>query len=108
MVKKSRPIWKHPQSLVLRIFSNYEPNAIVLDRITIGADLWWERESIITMATSIKLLVEVVSTNWRDDYLVKFAEYESLGIAEYWIADYAGWGGTALSGCSQAADSDDL
>ncbi len=78
--------------------SGYEPDAIVLDRTTIGADSRWERESIITIATSIKLVVEVVSTNWRDDYLVKFAEYESLGIPEYWIADYAGLGGRRYLG----------
>jgi Uma2 family endonuclease len=78
--------------------SGYEPDAIVLDRTTIGADPRWERESIITLATSIKLVVEVVSTNWRDDYLMKFAEYESLGIPEYWIADYAGLGGRRYLG----------
>jgi Uma2 family endonuclease len=78
--------------------SGYEPDAIVLDRTSIGLDLRWERESIITLATSIKLVVEVVSTNWRDDYLVKFAEYESLGIPEYWIADYAGLGGRRYLG----------
>jgi Uma2 family endonuclease len=78
--------------------SGYEPDAIVLDRTTIGADPRWERESIITLATSIKLVVELVSTNWRDDYLVKLAEYESLGIPEYWIADYAGLGGRRYLG----------
>lgn len=78
--------------------SGYEPDAIVLDRTSIGLDPRWERESIITLATSIKLVVEVVSTNWRDDYLLKLAEYESLGIPEYWIADYAGLGGRRYLG----------
>jgi Uma2 family endonuclease len=36
----------------------------------------------------IQLAVEVSSTNWRDDYLYKLAEYEALGIIEYWIVDY--------------------
>ncbi len=36
----------------------------------------------------IQLAVEVVSTNWEDDYIDKLAEYQSLGIAEYWIVDY--------------------
>jgi Uma2 family endonuclease len=36
----------------------------------------------------IQLAVEVSSTNWRDDYLYKLAEYEALGILEYWIVDY--------------------
>jgi Uma2 family endonuclease len=37
--------------------------------------------------------VEVVSTNWRDDYRIKLNEYETLGIPEDWIVDYAGLGG---------------
>ena len=36
----------------------------------------------------IQLAVEVVSTNWEDDYIDKLAEYQRLGIAEYWIVDY--------------------
>ena len=28
------------------------------------------------------------STNWRNDYLYKLAEYESLGILEYWIVEH--------------------
>lgn len=39
------------------------------------------------------LVIEVVSTNWRDDYLTKVAEYESIGVLEYWIVDYAALGG---------------
>ena len=38
-------------------------------------------------------MIEVVSTNWRDDYRVKLNEYETLGILEYWIVDYTGLGG---------------
>jgi Uma2 family endonuclease len=33
------------------------------------------------------------ASNWQDDYEVKMAAYEALGIAEYWIIDYAGLGG---------------
>ena len=53
----------------------------------------WERESVIENGASIKLIVEVVSTNWRDDYGHKFVDYEALGIPEYWIVDYLGLGG---------------
>ncbi len=34
------------------------------------------------------LVIEVVSTNWRDDYEYKLNEYEALGITEYWVVDY--------------------
>ncbi len=39
-----------------------------------------------------------VSTNWRDDYHKKFADYEEMGIQEYWIVDYAALGSKALIG----------
>lgn len=35
------------------------------------------------------LSVIVVSTNWEDDYIDKFEEYQRLGITEYWIVDYS-------------------
>jgi Uma2 family endonuclease len=35
-----------------------------------------------------QLAVEVVSTNWEDDYIDKLDEYQRLGITEYWIVDY--------------------
>lgn len=38
------------------------------------------------------MVVEVVSTNWSDDYALKLEDYESLGIPEYWIVDYLGLG----------------
>ncbi|HIK46721.1 MAG TPA: Uma2 family endonuclease [Leptolyngbyaceae cyanobacterium M65_K2018_010] len=44
------------------------------------------------------LVVEIVSQNWQDDYLIKLAEYETLGIPEYWIVDYQGLGGTRYIG----------
>ncbi|MEM1255472.1 MAG: Uma2 family endonuclease [Cyanobacteria bacterium P01_H01_bin.21] len=45
------------------------------------------------------LVIEVVSTNWRDDYLTKLAEYESIGVQEYWIVEhYAALGGMRYIG----------
>jgi Uma2 family endonuclease len=44
------------------------------------------------------LVIEVVSTNWRDDYRIKLNEYETLGVLEYWIVDYAGLGGVQYIG----------
>jgi Uma2 family endonuclease len=50
------------------------------------------------MGSSVRLIVEVVSTNWRDDYCLKVADYEEMGIAEYWIVDYLGFGGRRFIG----------
>ncbi|MEP0914175.1 Uma2 family endonuclease [Leptolyngbya sp. GB1-A1] len=78
--------------------SGYEPDVIVLDQQAIAQEPRWERESIITKGESVRLLVEVVSTNWRDDYLTKLADYEELGIPEYWVIDYAALGGRRFIG----------
>jgi Uma2 family endonuclease len=58
----------------------------------------WEPLTLITLGRSIKLIVEIVSTNWETDYARKQEEYALLGIAEYWIVDFKGLGGTAFIG----------
>jgi Uma2 family endonuclease len=78
--------------------SGYEPDAIVLNRAKLSEELRWEKESILTLGATIPLIVEVVSTNWQDDYLTKYAAYQELGIAEYWIVDYLGLGGRRFIG----------
>ncbi len=52
----------------------------------------------LLQAASIPLVVEVVSTNWRDDYHHKFGDDEEMGIPEYWIVDYAALGGKRFLG----------
>lgn len=78
--------------------SAYEPDVIVLDEPALIDEPDWESSSIITLGKSIQIIVEVVSTNWRDDYFTKFGEYEALGIQEYWIVDYAALGGRRFIG----------
>ncbi len=43
-------------------------------------------------------MIEVVSTNWRDDYLKKLADYDEMGIREYWIVDYGAFANKSLIG----------
>ena len=78
--------------------TGYQPDIIVLDKPALISEPLWKKSSIITQGNSVKLAVEVVSTNWQDDYLVKVADYERLGIPEYWVVDYAALGGRRFIG----------
>jgi Uma2 family endonuclease len=46
------------------------------------------RRAYSALSEPIQLVVEVVSTNWEDDYVDKLDEYGRLGVTEYWIVDY--------------------
>ncbi len=61
------------------------PDVIVLDEAEISKEPLWQSEPIITRGSTIKLVVEVISTNWQDDYARKIEEYALLGIPEYWL-----------------------
>jgi Uma2 family endonuclease len=76
----------------------YIPDVIVLDETNIEKDPYWEKHSTISVGNSAKLVVEIVSTNWRDDYGRKLTDYEAMGIPEYWIVDYQGLGATRYIG----------
>ncbi|MDF5729250.1 MAG: Uma2 family endonuclease [Rhizonema sp. PD38] len=93
-------IWTIPRESIVKPSreSGYEPDIIVLNQETIGSETRWEGESIIQNATSVKLIVEVVSSNWRDDYYDKLRDYEEMEIEEYWIVDYAALGGKKFIG----------
>ena len=72
----------------------FRPDVMVVDRNELVKELLWNDQSILTLGSSIKFVVEVVSCNWQNDYARKMEDYAVLGIPEYWIADYAGLGGT--------------
>jgi Uma2 family endonuclease len=82
----------------LEFNNGYKPDVLVIDTVALAREPLWERESVVTLASSVKLLIEVVSTNWPDDYARKFEDYEAMGIAEYWIVDYKGLGGRRYIG----------
>lgn len=94
-------IWTIPRESIIKPKhekSGYEPDIIVLDQKVLSAESRWESESIIQNPDSVKLIVEVVSTNWRDDYYNKLRDYEEMGIQEYWIIDYAALGARKFIG----------
>jgi Uma2 family endonuclease len=94
--------WFIPRTCLIQPFSDVitarRPDVIVLDETMLSSEPLWEKEPIITLGRSIKLVVEVVSTNWENDYARKLEEYALLSIPEYWIVDYRGLGGIAFIG----------
>lgn len=73
--------------------TTFRPDVIVLDQSQLEPEPLWQKEPVICRGASIKLVVEVVSTNWQNDYARKTEDYALFGIPEYWIVDYLGLGG---------------
>jgi Uma2 family endonuclease len=65
------------------------PQGRVPDISVIDRDTWYSNSSdYSSLIEPIQLAIEVTSTNWTDDYIEKFDEYQRLNIPEYWIVDY--------------------
>ena len=78
--------------------SGYIPDVLLLNCANLDNEPFWENQSTVTMGDSIPLVIEVVSNNWRVDYLTKLRDYEEIGIPEYWIIDYLALGGIRYIG----------
>jgi Uma2 family endonuclease len=78
--------------------SAYSPDVLVLNRSNLINEPSWKKVATVMQGASIPLVIEVVSTNWRVDYLTKVKDYEEIGIGEYWIVDYLGLGGRRFIG----------
>ncbi|XZF60804.1 MAG: Uma2 family endonuclease [Gloeotrichia echinulata DVL01] len=78
--------------------SGYAPDVLLLNRQNLVNEPLWKKQSTVIYGASIPLVVEVVSTNWDDDYYTKLGKYESIGIPEYWIVDYLGLGAKKFTG----------
>ncbi|MDZ8135465.1 MAG: Uma2 family endonuclease [Nostoc sp. DedQUE04] len=90
-----------PKTVLVKPLENesaYSLDVLLLNLPNLVNEPRWKKESTVTQAASIPLVIEVVSTNWRDDYLKKYADYEEMGIPEYWIVDYAALGGREFIG----------
>ncbi len=89
----TRCLLKHPTPGVA-----FRPDVIVLDQDKLDEEPLWRKEPTVTLGSSIKLVVEVTSSNWQNDYARKAEDYAEMGIQEFWIVDYLGFGGKSYIG----------
>ena len=100
-IRTSKLPYSIPRNCLLKPpapLSGYIPDVAVIDREHIRDEPLWQKSSVIQNGQTVPLVIEVVSTNWRDDYGHKFVEYEAMGIAEYWIVDYRALGAVRYIG----------
>lgn len=100
-IDRQYPNYFIPHRCLVRLLGTqtaFRPDVIVLDQTQLVNEPLWQQEPVITLGDSIKLVVEVVSTNWQNDYARKVEDYALLGVPEYWIVDYLGIGGREYIG----------
>ena len=93
LLRQSRQPYFIPKTATLkphREKSGYKPDVVVLDERALVNEPHWEKQSTLLNGASTLLVIEITSTNWRDDYALKLADYELMGVPEYWIVDYLG------------------
>lgn len=93
-----------PHRCLIKLLSTqtaFRPDLIILDQNELINEPLWQKEPVITQGETIKLVAEVVSSNWQNDYARKLEDYALLGINEYWIVDYLGLGGREYIGRSK-------
>jgi Uma2 family endonuclease len=93
-IRKQQLPYSIPRACILKplvLGSGYQPDVIVLNREVIADEPLWPTASVIQNGKTVPLVIEVVSTNWRDDYGHKFVEYEAMGIASTGLWIIAPW-----------------
>ena len=100
-IKRLKLPYYIPKTVLVKVLegeSAYSPDILIINRPNLVNEPLWKKESTVTQAASIPLVIEVVSSNWRDDYYKKLADYEAIAIPEYWIIDYAAIGARKFIG----------
>ncbi|MGB3405110.1 MAG: Uma2 family endonuclease [Microcoleaceae cyanobacterium] len=74
-ILRSQKSWVIPKNCLIQPpaaeATALRPDVIVLDKNQLLTEPLWQKEPIICNGNTIKLVVEVVSTNWQDDYARK-------------------------------------
>jgi len=89
-----------PHRCLVRVSDDtaFRPDVIVLDKTQLVHEPLWRTQPVVTTSAAIKLIAEVVSTNWQNDYARKVEDYALFGVPEYWITDYLALGGREYIG----------
>jgi Uma2 family endonuclease len=93
--------YRFPRQALLKAWNwntGFLPDVLVVDAHSLQQEERWAKEATICTGATVKLAIEVVSTNWENDYARKTEDYAEMGIPEYWIVDYLGLGGKAYIG----------
>jgi Uma2 family endonuclease len=99
--KRSKLPYRIPKTGLVKPLSAksaFIPDVMVVNRDNLKNEPLWQKQSTLIYPESVPLVVEVVSTNWQDNYYKKFADYENMLIPEYWITDYKALGGRKFIG----------
>ncbi len=91
-IKRLKLPWIIPKTALVKSEiseSAFCPDILILNRSNLQQEQQWEEYSTLWQAASVPLAIEIVNSNWRDDYYLKLSEYEAIQIPEYWIVDYA-------------------
>lgn len=72
--------------------TGYQPDIVVLERSSVSSEPRWQEASVVLNSASVRLAIELVDENSRENCAVKCRDYENMGISEYWIAEYQGCG----------------
>lgn len=108
-IKRLKLPYSIPKTALVQSASSqsiYSPDLLlIVNKTALKLEPLWAKYSTVEYGASIPLVIEVVSTNWRDDYHKKLGEYvrvasrrEQIQIPEYWIVDYLGNGGVKFIG----------
>jgi Uma2 family endonuclease len=93
--------YRFPRQALLKAWdwnTGFLPDVLVVDAQALQQEERWAKEATICSGATVRLAIEVVSTNWENDYARKTEDYAEMGITEYWIVDYLGLGGKAYIG----------
>lgn len=55
--------------------SAYSPDVLLLNLDNLDNEPLFQKQSTVSQAASVPIVIEVVSTNWRDDYYNKLRDY---------------------------------